>query len=129
MPTYDYICDDCGHASEVFHMMSDTDPRPCPKCGTNMSQQIGSGYAIIHNVNASSQLEKDIKDREERAKDLRSKPVQPTHAGKGSGRGRAIGGQHFEVDKQEFIQAAAKDPAMVKLAQDAIKKSKKPKKN
>ena len=39
-------------------------------------------------------------------------------------RGRTLGGQEKEVDKKEFIQAAAKDPMMVKVAQDAVKKSK-----
>jgi len=124
MPTYKYVCESCGYSTEIFHMMSDEENRPCPECNTNMSKQIGLGYAIIKGGNSSpSQLERDIKNREERAKDLKNKTVQRSHAGKGSGQGRALGGQHFEVDKKEFIQAAAKDPGMVKVAQDALKKS------
>lgn len=115
MPTYDYICESCGYATEIFHSMSNNETQPCPKCKTKMSKQLGCGYAIIHN---ESQFTGPGPEKPT------NKPIQRTHEGKGSGRGKALGGQHFEVDRQEFIKAAAKDPVMVKVAQDAVKKSK-----
>ena len=36
MPTYDYRCNACEHAFEVFHLMSEDNPpakKPCPECG------------------------------------------------------------------------------------------------
>lgn len=39
-------------------------------------------------------------------------------------KGRTLGGQQVEVDKKEFIKAAARDPAMVKIAQESLKKNK-----
>jgi putative FmdB family regulatory protein len=33
MPTYGYICDDCGQELEAFQKMSDAPLRTCPACG------------------------------------------------------------------------------------------------
>ncbi len=121
MPTYEYICEHCEYQDEIFHMMSDESLQMCPHCNKPMNKQIGAGYVIVKNPNNASS---EIKDRQERAKERRSQPKQRTHPGVGSGKGKALGGQHFEVDKKEFIRAAAKDPGMVKVAQDAIKKAK-----
>jgi len=85
-----------------------------------MTKQFGVGYAIIHD-SASDNTEKQIKEREERAQEIRNQPVKRSHTGIGSGKGRAIAGQHFDIDKQEFIKAAAKDPLAVKVAQEALK--------
>lgn len=117
MPTYEYLCEKCGYATEIFHAMSDSSDRLCDECEAIMIRQIGTGYAIIKD-NPSGQ---ELKKRQEKAKERRSQLTSRTHEGIGSGQGRALGGQHFEVDKKEFIQAAAKDPGMVKIAQDALK--------
>ena len=50
-----------------------------------------------------------------------SMKTDPKHVIK---RGRTIGGQQKEVDKGEFIKAAAKDPGMVQIAQNVLKKQK-----
>lgn len=124
MPTYDYLCESCNASTEIFHAMFDDSPRMCPECNHEMTKLISAGYALIHPANPQSQLQKDIKEREERAKDLRNKPVSRSHAGTGSGKGKALGGQHMEIDKQEFIKAAAKDPLIVEQCKKALKKSK-----
>lgn len=103
--------------------MSDETIHLCPECQKPMNKIPGCGYAIIKN--SMTQLNRDIQEREERADDLRNQTVQRSHSGTGSGRGKALGGQHLEVDKIEVIKALAKDPASVKLAQDSIKKNKK----
>ena len=120
MPSYDYICEHCEYQDEIFHMMSDESPQICPHCNKPMNKQISAGYAFVKNPDNTAS---EMRDRSERAKDRRSQPKHRTHDGVGSGKGKALGGQHFEVDKKEFIQAAAKDPLMVKTAQDALKKS------
>jgi len=33
MPTYEYVCDSCGHDFEVFQRMSDEPVSVCPECG------------------------------------------------------------------------------------------------
>jgi putative FmdB family regulatory protein len=48
MPTYDYVCDGCGHEFELFQMMTDPVKRKCPQCAKpKLRRLIGSGGAII----------------------------------------------------------------------------------
>lgn len=51
-----------------------------------------------------------------------SMETDPIHVVK---RGRTLGGQQKDVDKGEFIKAAARDDKMVEVAQKAIQNSKK----
>lgn len=47
MPTYDYICSDCGYEFEHFQSMSDEPIRVCPKCGGKVNRKIGGGTGLI----------------------------------------------------------------------------------
>ena len=48
MPTYDYRCKACGHELEIFHSISDSPKRKCPKCSKlKLERQIGTGAAVI----------------------------------------------------------------------------------
>jgi len=55
MPTYDYLCEKCGHAFEVFQSMSDKPLKTCPKdaCARKrwgkgkVHRQIGAGAGLI----------------------------------------------------------------------------------
>ncbi len=48
MPTYDYVCDGCGHAYELFQSMTDAVKKTCPKCGKKkLRRLIGAGGAIV----------------------------------------------------------------------------------
>ena len=48
MPTYDYICDGCGHAFELFQSMTDPLKKTCPKCKKKkLRRLIGTGGAIV----------------------------------------------------------------------------------
>jgi len=47
MPTYDYQCEKCGHAFELFQKMSDGAVKTCPKCGGELRRLIGPGAAVI----------------------------------------------------------------------------------
>ena len=48
MPTYDYVCDACGHAFELFQGMSDPVKRSCPECkARKLRRLIGTGAAIL----------------------------------------------------------------------------------
>ncbi|MCX7414208.1 MAG: zinc ribbon domain-containing protein [Planctomycetia bacterium] len=48
MPTYDYVCDGCGHAYELFQSMTDGVKKTCPKCGKKkLRRLIGAGGAIV----------------------------------------------------------------------------------
>lgn len=48
MPTYDYVCDACGHALELFQSMSENPKRKCPSCGTlKLRRLIGTGAGVL----------------------------------------------------------------------------------
>ena len=48
MPTYDYICQACGHEFEEFQSITAASLRKCPKCGKpRLKRLIGTGAGII----------------------------------------------------------------------------------
>ena len=48
MPTYEYVCDACGHEFELFQSMTDRVKRKCPKCGKpRLKRLIGTGAGVI----------------------------------------------------------------------------------
>ena len=48
MPTYDYVCSECGHEFERFQKMSDGLLRKCPECGKlKLKRLMGTGAGII----------------------------------------------------------------------------------
>ena len=55
MPTYDYICSNCGHRAEILHGVHDETPRTCAECGGQMRKAItapsivfkGTGWAKV----------------------------------------------------------------------------------
>ena len=47
MPTYDYLCEQCGHVFEAFHGMKETPALKCPECGGNVKKMIGTGAGLI----------------------------------------------------------------------------------
>lgn len=48
MPTYDYLCDNCGHEFEKFQSITASPLRKCPKCSKMKLQRlIGSGAGVI----------------------------------------------------------------------------------
>jgi putative FmdB family regulatory protein len=48
MPTYDYICENCGCEFEKFQSITAKPLRKCSKCGkTNLKRLIGAGAGVI----------------------------------------------------------------------------------
>ena len=48
MPTYDYVCDACEHAFELFQSIKDDAKKQCPECGKKkLRRLIGPGAAIV----------------------------------------------------------------------------------
>ena len=48
MPTYDYECEACGHAFELFQSMTDPIRKKCPECGKlKLIRLIGAGGGLI----------------------------------------------------------------------------------
>lgn len=48
MPTYDYICDACEHAWELFQKITEDPVKKCPECKKKKAvRQFGTGAAIM----------------------------------------------------------------------------------
>lgn len=48
MPTYDYLCDACGHKFEHFQSISDKLLKKCPKCKKSKLRRLfGTGAAVV----------------------------------------------------------------------------------
>lgn len=48
MPTYDYECDACNHAWELFQKITDDPIKQCPECKKKKAvRQFGTGAAIV----------------------------------------------------------------------------------
>ena len=152
MPIYEYTCDnnECDNFEEiveVIHSMKDESKHKCETCNTNLRKLISScANIIVRDGTLSNQREDDhkkkVKDKD-RAERMRRKAFGNDAVGtskpdkyregeqidvKGNIRGKALGGQMKEIDKAEFIKAAAKDDYTVKKCQEALKKAENKKK-
>ena len=48
MPTYDYICENCGYEFEQFQPITARTLRKCPRCGEReLKRLIGAGSGVI----------------------------------------------------------------------------------
>lgn len=47
MPTYDYDCESCGHAFELFQSISEPAADKCPACGGAVRRRIHGGAGLI----------------------------------------------------------------------------------
>lgn len=47
MPTYDYVCDRCGHEFELFQKMTDPPRKRCPRCRGAIRRRIGAGSGLL----------------------------------------------------------------------------------
>lgn len=48
MPTYDYVCDACGHEFELFQSITEKVKRKCPECKKSKLRRLfGTGAAIV----------------------------------------------------------------------------------
>jgi len=73
MPTYDYLCDNCGHRFEKFQSITARPLRRCPKCGKRqLKRLIGTGAGIIfkgsgfYETDYRSESYKEAKKKEEK---------------------------------------------------------------
>jgi putative FmdB family regulatory protein len=48
MPTYDYVCDSCGHEFEEFQSITEPVLRKCPECKKQKLRRLfGTGAAVV----------------------------------------------------------------------------------
>ena len=48
MPTYEYVCKNCGYEFEKFQQMTEDHLKTCPECGRDaLKRKIGPGSGVI----------------------------------------------------------------------------------
>lgn len=137
MINYDYKCPGCDQIEEIQHSIHKNPKYKCSNCDTKMERQISLGsYVITSGIKGSledqkeSEHTKKIKDPERAVQSRKrafghdavgdpSMSTDPRHIVK---KGRTLGGQQKEVDRDEFIRAAARDDYAVQKAQETLKK-------
>ncbi len=80
MPTYEYVCEECGYEFQKFQKMSEEHLKCCPECGKEkLKRKIGTGAGIIfkgsgfyctdyaHNGASPSKEQKSGSDKEKPA--------------------------------------------------------------
>jgi putative FmdB family regulatory protein len=78
MPTYDYECDACGHAFELFQSITAPVEKQCPVCGKKRLRRLfGTGAAIVFKGSGFYQTDyrsESYKKGAEAAKNASKKP-------------------------------------------------------
>src|SRR5437868_13589347 len=76
MPTYDYVCDACGHEFEAFESIKADPQRTCPQCREEtLRRKIGAGAAILFKGSGFYQTDYRSASYKEKAK--ADKPAEP----------------------------------------------------
>ena len=84
MPTYDYVCDGCSHAFELFQSMTDATKKTCPKCkNKKLRRLIGAGGAIVFKGTGFYQT--DYRSESYKKGAAADAPAKSSEGGKSSG--------------------------------------------
>lgn len=67
MPTYEYLCENCGYQFEEFQKITDPPLSKCPKCGGKVRRLISGGAGLI--FKGSGFYITDYKKKESKSKD------------------------------------------------------------
>jgi putative FmdB family regulatory protein len=55
MPSYDYVCENCGKKIEVFHSMSENPQYVCEHCGAVLVRKVSGGTATLYKCSGFTQ--------------------------------------------------------------------------
>jgi putative FmdB family regulatory protein len=84
MPTYDYVCEACGHEFELFQSINDPVKRKCPKCARQkLRRKIGAGAAIV--FKGSGFYQTDYRSEKYKQRAAADKPPSESSGDKSSG--------------------------------------------
>jgi len=80
MPTYEYLCQNCGHRFEAFQRMSEDPITECPICNGHVKRLISGGNGLI--FKGSGFYITDYKNNGHDTKPKETKPKEKTEASK-----------------------------------------------
>ncbi len=90
MPTYDYVCDACNHAFELFQSITDSPKKKCPECGkSKLRRLIGTGAAIV--FKGSGFYKTDYRSESYKKRAEADKPASESKKSDGDGKSKSSG--------------------------------------
>ena len=88
MPTYDYICDACGHEFEAFESIKADSQTICPACqAASLRRKIGAGAAILFKGSGFYQTDYRSESYKQKAKADSDSASSSSDSGKSGGSG------------------------------------------
>lgn len=92
MPTYDYVCDACGHKFEQFQSMKDEVLTKCPECKKKKLRRLfGAGGAIV--FKGSGFYQTDYRSDSYKKGAAADKPAAPASDSSGGSSGKSDSGK------------------------------------
>jgi len=103
MPTYDYICDSCGHEFEAFEPITSQPRTDCPECNLpKLRRKIGPGAAILFKGSGFYQTDyrSDSYKKAAQADKTASEPAKPSTESKPSADSRPSADSKSSTDSK-----------------------------
>ncbi len=113
MPTYDYLCEACGHEFEQFQSITAKLMRRCPECGKlKLKRLIGTGAGIIFKGSGFYETDYRSDSYKKQAKkeaDAAKPKTESTKSDKGKGETTAKPNGSKPTNKKAGDSSAKKD--------------------
>lgn len=88
MPTYEYLCENCGHKMEKFQSITANPIKKCPECGKpKLKRLIGAGAGLIFKGSGFYETDyrkSDYKQKQKQEKESKSESQNKSESGKSS---------------------------------------------
>ncbi|MFM8326564.1 MAG: FmdB family zinc ribbon protein [Pirellulaceae bacterium] len=111
MPTYEYLCDACGHQFDLFQSIQANPERKCPKCRKlKLRRLIGAGAAVVFKGSGFYQTDY----RSDGYRKSAAKDSKPSDGG---------GGSSESSSKSDSKSSAGSDKPAAKKSTNASKKA------
>lgn len=110
MPTYEYVCNQCGHEFELFQSMTAPVKRKCPECGKlKLERLIGTGSGVLFKGSGFYQTDyRSESYRKAADADKKAATGPDKKSGDTTGESKASGSK--ETSKSDSKSAAPKTP-------------------
>ncbi|HOK67427.1 MAG TPA: zinc ribbon domain-containing protein [Anaerohalosphaeraceae bacterium] len=92
MPTYEYLCDNCGQTMEIFQSITESPRKKCPQCGKQkLKRLLGTGAGVIFKGSGFYQTDYRSESYKKASEKDSPKPKSEKSAGSASSESKSAG--------------------------------------